>query len=78
MSWVTRPKWLSCPYMVKTIKYLLLQQPALLLGMYSIETLVLSRLFRFLQQVQQWKMVIHKIPWKVLKIWPKNWYMQLT
>ena len=49
--------------MVKSIKHLLLQHPALLLGMYSIEILVLPRLFNddlgliltFLQQVQQLK-----------------------
>ena len=87
MSWVTRPKWLPCPYMLKTTKHILLQHPVLLLGMYSTETLLLPRLFKwwpwvdldlFTTSSTMEKMVSHKIPWKVLKIWPKNWYMQLT
>ena len=32
----------------------------------------------FYNKFNNGKMVNHKIPWKVLKIWPKNWYMQLT
>ena len=36
----------AMPIMVKTIKHNLLQHPALLLGMYSIETLVLPRLLK--------------------------------
>ena len=24
------------------------------------------------------RVLIHKIPWKVLKIWSQNWYMQFT
>ena len=36
----------AMPIYGKTTKHLLLQHPALLLGMYSIETLVLPRLFK--------------------------------
>ena len=33
ISWVTWPKWLPSPFMVKAIKNLFLQHQALLLGM---------------------------------------------
>ena len=40
--------------------------------------MIFSRSWPFCNKFKNGKMVIHKIPWKVFKILPKNGYMQLT
>ena len=80
MSWITWPRWLPCPYMVKTFENLLLQNQRtadsgtcyVVLG-----TQVLPRLFKcwpwvdldlFHCKALYGKMLIHRILWKFLKI----------